>query len=74
MSSFNAQLRAQTVRTLETMAERYPNLRLGQLLSNAIAGQDMFNIEDEALALALNQMFITLTQFEAAGINLRRKV
>jgi hypothetical protein len=66
-------VRAQTIRTLETLIERYPNLRLGQLISNAIAGRDLFNIEDDELGLALNQLFVTYTQFEAAGID-RRKV
>jgi len=69
----NPQVRAQSVRVLETLAERYPNLRLGQILMNATAGRDLFNIEDDELALALNQLWITYTQFEAAGID-RRKV
>jgi hypothetical protein len=62
------QVRAQTLRTLETLIERYPNLRLGQLISNAISGRDLFNIEDDELGLALNHLFVTYTQFEAAGL------
>jgi hypothetical protein len=65
-------VRAQTIRTLETLAERYPNLRLGQIIANAIDGRDLFNIEDDQLDLALNHLFVTFTQFEAAGI-MRRK-
>jgi hypothetical protein len=29
--------------------ERHPDLRLGQIVSNASPGRDSFNIEDEAL-------------------------
>lgn len=61
-------VRAQTVQTLAMLSERYPNLRLGQLISNAIAGHDLFNIEDDALGVALNHLFVTYTQFEKAGI------
>jgi hypothetical protein len=67
------QVRAQTLRVLETMIERYPQLRLGQLISNAISGRDLFNIEDDELGLALNQLFVSYTQFEAAGIMEKRK-
>ena len=67
------QVRAQTIRNLEMLIERYPNLRLGQIIANAISGRDLFNIEDDELGAALNQLFITLTQFEAAGIQERKK-
>jgi hypothetical protein len=70
------EVKAQTLRTLATLVERYPNLRLGQLIANAIAGRDLFNIEDDELGLALNHLFVTYTQFEAAGIaplNTQRK-
>jgi hypothetical protein len=67
------QVRAQTLRTLQTLIERYPNLRLGQLIANAIAGRDLCNIEDDELGLALNHLFVTYTQFEAAGID-RKKI
>jgi hypothetical protein len=67
------QVRAQVIRNLELLIERYPNLRLGQLIENAIAGRDLFNIEDDELGLALNQLFVTYTQFESAGI-MRKKL
>jgi len=66
------EVRAQTIRALETMIERYPNLRLGQILSNATMGHDLFNIEDDELGRCLNQLFISYTQFEAAGIPRRK--
>lgn len=62
------QVRAQVIRNLELLIERYPNLRLGQILSNATMGHDLFNIEDDALGVALNQLFVSYTQFESAGI------
>lgn len=67
------EVRAQTLRTLETLIERYPNMRLGQLIANAVAGKDLFMIEDDELGYALNILFVTYTQFEAAGI-IRRKL
>lgn len=69
----NPEVRAQTLRTLETLIERYPNMRLGQLIANAVAGKDLFMIEDDELGYALNILFVTYTQFEAAGI-IRRKL
>ena len=65
-------VRAQLIQNLETLSERYPQLRLGQILSNAI-GVDLYYVSDEDLARGLNQLFISYTQFEAAGIE-RRKV
>jgi hypothetical protein len=62
------EVRAQTLRTLETLIERYPNQRLGQLIADAIAGYDLYSIEDDVLGYALNSLFITYAQFEAAGI------
>jgi hypothetical protein len=62
------QVRAQVLRTLETMAERYPNMRLGQLIECAVAGRDLFNIEDDELGVALNHLFVGFTQLEAAGV------
>jgi hypothetical protein len=62
------EVKAQTLRTLETLIERYPNVRLGQLISNAISGRDLSTIEDDELGLALNHLFVTYTQFEAARI------
>lgn len=68
----NPAIRAQTLRNLEMLIERYPNLRLGQIISNATMGYDLFNIEDDDLGVALNQLFISLTQFEAAGIERKK--
>jgi hypothetical protein len=60
-------LRKNTVETLMLLVERYPNLRIGQILANAL-DRDLFYVEDGELALGLNQLFVTYTQFEAAGI------
>jgi hypothetical protein len=62
------ELRAAVIRKLEDMSERFPNLRLGQLLVNATAGRDLFNLEDDELLRMLYQLWITYTQFEAAGV------
>jgi hypothetical protein len=62
------QVRAQTLATLATLIERYPNLRLGQLINDAIAGRELYYIEDDELGRALNHLFVTYTQFEKAGI------
>lgn len=60
-------LRKNTVETLGLLVERYPNLRIGQILDNGIVG-DLQSIPDVELARSLNQLFVTYTQFEAAGI------
>lgn len=63
------QLRKNTLETLGLLAERYPNLRLGQIMGNALpAASDLYYVPDVELARALNQLFVTYTQFEAAGI------
>jgi hypothetical protein len=65
----NAQLRKNTLETLALLVERYPNLRIAQILGNAMpAKHDLYYVPDEELAQALNQLFIYYTQFEAAGI------
>jgi hypothetical protein len=59
------------VATLALLVERYPNLRIGQLLAYAIgvgSFMDLYAMEDAELARALNQLFVNFTQFEAAGI------
>jgi hypothetical protein len=66
-------VRAQTLRTLTTLAERYPNLRLGQILSNATLNHDLFTMEDDQLGLALNHLFVQYTQLEAAGLMRKAK-
>jgi hypothetical protein len=70
MSTPNLQIRAQAIRLLELMAERYPNLRLGQILINAMPGTDMFYVTDEEFTRELNQSLITYTQFEAAKVKI----
>ena len=63
-----AALRKQTVETLALLVERYPNLRVGQILNNAVGGLDLYYIEDVELARGLNQLLVSYTQFEAAGM------
>jgi hypothetical protein len=62
-----AALRKTTIETLALLVERYPNLSIGQILDSAISGHRMV-VTDEELARGLNQLFISYTQFEAAGI------
>ncbi len=65
----NLALRKQTVETLGLLAERYPNMRLGQIIGNAMGdAHDLYYVPDVELARSLNQLFVSLTQFEAAGI------
>lgn len=62
-------LRKNTLETLALLADRYPNLRLGQIIGNALGdGHDLYYLPDEDLARSLNQLFVSFTQFEAAGI------
>ena len=68
MKSYNPELRAQAIRQLETMSERFPNLRLGQMISNATDGNDMFYLDDASLLRMLQNLYATYTQFDAAGI------
>jgi len=62
------ELRSAVIRKLEDMSVRFPNLRQGQLLSNATDGRDLFSLEDDELLRALDNLWITYLQFEAAGI------
>jgi hypothetical protein len=64
----NRALRQNTIGTLALLAERYPNLRIGQILGNAVLDPDPYYVTDVELARGLNQLFVTYTQFEAAGI------
>jgi hypothetical protein len=67
----NLTLRRATVETLGLLVERFPNLRIGQIIGNALAGgavPDLYYLDDVELARGLNQLFVTYTQFEAAGI------
>lgn len=62
------ELRAAVIRKLEDMSDRFPNLRLGQILYNAMSGTDVSTIEDDAMLRLLDHLWVTYTQFEAAGI------
>ena len=69
MTASNATLRRSTIETLALLADRYPNLRLGQIIGNAMGdAHDMYYVSDAELARSLSQLFVSLTQFEAAGI------
>lgn len=61
-----AALRRQTVETLGLLVERYPNVPIARIIENAVA--DLYHVDDETMARGLNQLFVTYTQFEAAGI------
>ena len=66
-----AALRKNAVETLGLLVERYPNMRIGQLIADASSAMgtfDTYYMKDEELARGLNQLFVTYTQFEAAGI------
>lgn len=64
-----AALRKTTVETLALLVDRYPNLRIGQIIAHATDPVgDLYYLEDAELARSLNQLFVTYTQFEAAGI------
>lgn len=65
MSNFT---RSEVIRKLEDMSEQYPNLRLGQILSNATIGYDLFAMPDEELLRQVEHLYVTYTQFRAAGI------
>jgi hypothetical protein len=66
-----AALRKTTVETLMLLADRYPQLRLGQIIGNALGdAHDLYYLSDVDVARGLNQLFVTYTQFEAAGIKL----
>ena len=67
LSVDKAALRKQTVETLGLLVERYPNLPIGKILAGALIG-DVDDVSDVELARGLNQLFISFTQLEAAGI------
>jgi hypothetical protein len=62
-----AALRKTAVETLAILVERYPNLPIGMIVANAVSG-GLMDTTDVDLARGLNQLFVTYTQFEAAGI------
>jgi hypothetical protein len=65
------EIRAAAIRKLEMLAEKFPALRLGQILQNALPG-DLYYVEDDALLRALSQLEITYGQFTAAKIAPKR--
>lgn len=69
----NLALRKTTVETLGLLVERYPNIPLCRIIGDAVnqAGRSVFDVmyaSDIDIARGLNQLFVTYTQFEAAGI------
>lgn len=68
LSVDNLTLRKTTVEMLALLVERYPNLRIGQILGNASPVDGLYFVSDADLAYRLNHLFVTYTQFEAAGI------
>lgn len=63
------EIRATAIKALETLAEEYPMLRLGQILANAFPGE-FYYVEDDELARALDQLRITYSQFKAAKVSI----
>lgn len=61
-----AALRRTTVETLGLLVERYPNVSIGMIISAAVG--DPYTVVDVEMARGLNQLFVTYTQLEAAGI------
>lgn len=59
-------LRKNAVETLWLLVDRYPNVPIARIIENAVGG--LYPLSDEDFALGLNQLFVTYTQFEAAGI------
>jgi hypothetical protein len=60
-------LRKNTLETLALLVDRYPNLRIGQIIAQSMVG-DPDDLSDVELARGLNQLFVSFTQLEAAGI------
>jgi hypothetical protein len=63
-----AALRKNTLDMLALLVERYPNLRIGQIVDNALGGDELHGLPDMELARGLNQLFVSYTQLEAAGL------
>jgi hypothetical protein len=61
-------LRKNAIETLALLVERYPNLPIGRIVGEASQNFDAYITTDVELARGLNQLFVTYTQFEAAGI------
>jgi hypothetical protein len=63
--------RKDTIETLGLLVDRYPNIPIGHIIDNALSqvgNAEVWEVSDEKLARGLNQLFVTYTQFEAAGI------
>lgn len=60
-------IRSQVLALLETLALRYPNQRLCQLLANAIPG-DLYYVKDIDMLRQLLELQATYSQLEAAGL------
>lgn len=61
-----AALRRQTVETLGLLVERYPNVPIARIIENAVGS--LYPLSDVDFARGLNQLFVSYTQLEAAGI------
>ena len=61
-------LRKSTVETLALLVERYPNLSVGQIIGHAVMPDSLIHVSDVEFARLMNQLFVSFTQFEAAGI------
>ena len=61
-------LRKSTIETLALLVERYPNLSIGHIINSAVGALDLYYTPDDELARSLNLLFVSWTQFEAAGI------
>lgn len=65
----NQWLRRETVAILARLVERYPNLRIGQIIGSALGdAHDLYYLPDEDIARSLNQLLVSYTQLEAAGV------
>ena len=66
----NPALRKQVVEKLALLVERFPNLCIGQIIGNAlgVGDYDLYFTSDAHFLRSLNQLHITYTQFQAAGV------
>ena len=62
------ELRKQAVEMLGQLVERYPNLRIGQIIAHGLGdSHDLFYVPDEDILRFMNQLMVMYTQYEAAG-------
>ena len=45
------------LKKLEELSEKYPNLRVGQLILNAVAAEQLYYLENEELQAALEKLY-----------------